>query len=98
MLGGAGMAGLLVCMVDGHCRQVVRGMRGCQLARMLCGLAAGLADELSASCLRARWSYVLSGAGLVDSPASRLPAWRSLLGDGMLRLSGSVAPCLRGVG
>lgn len=88
----------LACMVDGHCRQAVRGMRGCQLARMLCGLAAGLADELPASCLRARRPYVLSGAGLVDSPASRLPAWRSLLGDGMLRLSGSVAPCLRGVG
>ena len=76
MLGGVGMAGLLVCMVDGHCRQAVRGMRGCRLARMLCGLVAGLAD----------------------SPASRLSAWRSLLGDGMLRLSGSVAPCLRGVG
>ena len=73
-------------------------MRGCQLARMLCGLAAGLVDELPASCLRARRSYVLSGAGLVDSPASRLSAWRSLLGDGMLRLSGNVAPCLRGVG
>ena len=66
----------LACMADGHCRQAVRGMRGCQLARMLCGLAAGLADP----------------------SASRLPAWRSLLGDGMLRLSGSVAPCLRGVG
>ena len=98
MLGGVGMAGLLVCMVDGHCRQVVRGMRGCQLARMLCGLAAGLADELPASCLRARRSYVLCSAGLADSSASRLPAWRSMLGDGMLRLSGSVAPCLRGVG
>ena len=88
----------LACVVDGHCRQAVRGMRGCQLARMLCGLAAGLADELPTSCLRARRSYVLSGAGLADSSVSRLPAWRSLLGDGMLRLSGSVAPCLRGVG
>lgn len=86
----------LACMADGNCRQVVRGMRGCQLARMLFGLAAGLADELPASCLRARRSYGLSAAGLVDSPVSRLPAWRSLLGDGMLRLSGSVAPCLRG--
>lgn len=90
--------GRLACMADGHCRQAVRGMRGCQLARMLCGLAAELADELPTSCLRARQSYVLSGAGLADSSVSRLPAWRSLLGDGMLRLSGSVAPCLRGVG
>lgn len=88
----------LACMADGHCRQAVRGRRGCQLARMLCGLAAGLADELPTSCLRARRAYVLSGAGLADSSVSRLPAWRSLLGDGMLRLSGSVAPCLRGVG
>ena len=86
------------CMADGHCLQAVRGMRGCQLARMPCGLAAGLADELPTSCLRARRSYVLSGAGLADSSVFRLPAWRSLLGDGMLRLSGSVAPCLQGVG
>ena len=86
------------CMADGHCRQAVRGMRDCQLARMLCGLAAGLADELPTSCLRARRFYVLSGAGLADLSVFRLPAWRSLLGDGMLRLSGSVAPCLQGVG
>lgn len=87
----------LACMADGHCRQAVRGMRGCQIARMRCGLAAGLADELPTSCLRARRSCVLSGGGLADSSVSRLPAWRSLLGDGMLRLSGSVAPCLQGV-
>lgn len=61
----------LACVADGHCRQAVRGMRGCQLARMLCGLAAGLADGLPMSCLRARRSYVLSGAGLAGPPVSR---------------------------